>query len=241
MKKLLFHMLIPAVLAVLMLPMTVFAMEVDHPVSIPVEITVSGTSVPTDVEYKLVLEAIDNAPMPEMSEISIKDGGKAAFGPITYTVPDNYHYKIYQKSEAKDNFTYDNTVYEVTVQVLNDGKGGFKANVVGSKDGSSGKPADFKFVNSYKKPHVPVGPDGPPGGGDHGGPKDPPTVIPTNPVPQSPGPVEIIEELIPEGVPLAVLPKTGDGSISLVTLFVLLAVSGMLAAGLIRRRRNQEQ
>ena len=47
-KSLLFHTLVPAVLGALMLPMTAFAQEDTISVSVPVEVQVSGSRIPSD-------------------------------------------------------------------------------------------------------------------------------------------------------------------------------------------------
>ena len=49
--------------------------------------------------------------MPEQKEITVKAGEKAEFGSITYTIPEDYQYRVYQKTGNNKNFTYDKSVY----------------------------------------------------------------------------------------------------------------------------------
>lgn len=57
-RNLVFHTLVPAVLAALLLPIMAFAKVSSCSVSIPVEIKVTGSRIPADVPYRLVLKAV---------------------------------------------------------------------------------------------------------------------------------------------------------------------------------------
>ena len=57
-------------------------------------------------------------------------------------------------------------------------------------------------------------------------------------VPLSPG--DVIDQIVDTIVPLAVLPKTGDGSISYAALLAILLVSGGLAGGMYWKRKKTE-
>lgn len=254
-KKILVSALILAVLAATMISVTAFAGERSVSVNIPVNVSVSGSSIPDGTEYKLVIETTENAPLPENSTIIVKDGGDASFGPIVYTQPDDYHYTIYQSSEAKDNFTYDDTVYNVTVQIVNNDEGGLSANVVAGIQGFAEKTAAIQFANTYTAPNTggnTGGGGGSSSGGGGGGRTDlttddtititdsgtPTAQIGDGDVPLSPG--DVIDQIVDTIVPLAVLPKTGDGSISYAALLAVLLVSGGLAGGMYWKRKKTE-
>ena len=65
---------------------------------IPAEVTVTGEAVPSGVDSKLVfVSGQEGNPMPELAEIEVKDHQTVNFGPITYTEPGDYTYRIYQK------------------------------------------------------------------------------------------------------------------------------------------------
>lgn len=51
------------------------------------------------------------------------------FGPITYTEPGDYTYRIYQEKGSVHEVSYDESVYSVTVRVVNDEKDGLRAEI----------------------------------------------------------------------------------------------------------------
>lgn len=141
---------------VLLFSMQVCAKEYSCSVSIPVEVGVTGESIPQGKNYQVVLEAVSNgAPMPEKTTLSVQNGGKAEFGPIIYDIPADYQYRIYQKCEEEKGFSYDQSIYLVTVRVINDEKGGLKAEVWATKEGSNKKMEKIKFENKYQIPDSP--------------------------------------------------------------------------------------
>lgn len=247
-RKFLFHTLIPAVLVVFMIPTMAFAGGASCTVNIPagVKVTVGSGSekLPDGVTYQLALEAVTSgAPMPAAAEITVKNGEKASFGPITYTKPEDYKYCVFQKFEKKDGFTFDNKVYYVTVQVLNDDHGGLEANIVAcdteKPDDNTPKAAEVAFANSYyKKSSSPGGGSsggsgsGPSGGGSTtGGPgviADELTVVPELTVPLADLPV-----------PMGLLPKTGDTT-NLALWMVLMAMSGSALVLLMLWKKRME-
>lgn len=246
-RNLVFHTLVPAVLAVLLLPIAAFAQEISCTASIPVEVTVSGSRIPSDVPYKLKLEAVtSNAPMPSSAELVLVNGGKSSFGPITYTVPGNYEYRIYQNSEPQNRFTYDKRVYQVTVQVLNDDNGGLFTQIWAADEEASGeeKTQNILFANSYSRP----GGGGGGGGGSSSGGGSDPTPDPGPGNAKGDGLIEIgdnetplggLTQIFDEGVPLAGLPKTGDTTmLSFWILMAVLSGCGMAALMVFRKRMD---
>lgn len=100
-KKMIGMLLLPLLGVVLGFPMQLYAQEISCEVSIPVKVEVTGT---TEIsEYELVMESVsEDAPMPENATITVKSGEVNAFGPMTYTVPGDYQYTIYRKTEKKN-------------------------------------------------------------------------------------------------------------------------------------------
>lgn len=152
-------LLLPAICAVLLLPGQAYADETVS-AAIPVKIgKTSGSGVPGEVQYTVVLEAITaNAPMPDETTITVQDkgqGGEGAFCPITYTLPGDYEYKIYEQNGKQNYFTYDTTVYEVIVRIINDGKGGLASEIGAKKVGGTAK-SNIEFNNKYIKPVTPT-------------------------------------------------------------------------------------
>lgn len=155
-KRMLHRLLLPLFCAVLLTPGQVSAEGYSCSTSIPVEVGVSGERIPDGMEYQVVLEALtEGAPMPEKTVLTIRNGGKAEFGPISYTVPEDYQYKVYQREKGSDRFTYDAAVYTVTVRVTNDAKGGLRAEIWAVKNASVQKTETIRFENSYRAPDPP--------------------------------------------------------------------------------------
>ena len=149
-------------LTLLALPGKAFAAERECTVTIPVFVEVSGTSAPSDTEFEVILTRLHaGAPMPEKSNGTVQGSGQIVFGPITYTVPGDYHYSISQKAGNAANYTYDTSVYAVTVRVVNSEDGGLTAEVWAVKDGGSDKTEAITFNNSYKAPEGPKTPEDP--------------------------------------------------------------------------------
>ena len=140
-------------LAFLLLPGTVHAKEYACDVTIPATVQVSGDRIPSGEVYEVVMEAITkDAPVAEIMTQKVMNSGTVSFGQIHYTVPGDYQYKIYQKSGSTDRFTYDKTVYTVTVRVQNDAEGGLTAELWAVKEGTTMKNDVVQFQNHYDAP-----------------------------------------------------------------------------------------
>ena len=143
----------PCLLAFLLLPGTVHAKEYACDVTIPATVQVSGDRIPSGEVYEVVMEAITkDAPVAEIMTQKVMNSGTVSFGQIHYTVPGDYQYKIYQKSGSTDRFTYDKTVYTVTVRVQNDAEGGLTAELWAVKEGTTMKNDAVQFHNQYDAP-----------------------------------------------------------------------------------------
>ena len=143
----------PCLLAFLLLPGSVHAKEYACDVTIPATVQVSGDRIPSGEVYEVVMEAItQDAPVAENMTQKVLNSGTVSFGQIHYTVPGDYQYKIYQKSGSTDRFTYDKTVYTVTVRVQNDAEGGLTAELWAVKEGTTMKNDAVQFQNHYDAP-----------------------------------------------------------------------------------------
>ena len=143
----------PCLLAFLLLPGSVHAKEYACDVTIPATVQVSGDRIPSGEVYEVVMEAITkDAPVAENMTQKVLNSGTVSFGQIHYTVPGDYQYKIYQKSGSTDRFTYDKTVYTVTVRVQNDAEGGLTAELCAVKEGTTMKNDAVQFQNHYDAP-----------------------------------------------------------------------------------------
>lgn len=184
-------------------------------VNIPVKVQVDGSGIPDGNEYTVILTADSSTPMPadavdsedgkKTVEKKVVNGGEVSFGPITYTAPGDYSYTIHQEAVPRDHFTYDTTVYNVTVRVTNTENGGLTAEIWAYRDGEADgeKVWEFLFQNHYSRPADPSNPsdDGGDGGGSH---EDDPAVVQT-----------VVTPAVPTPPAQAVLPpasQTGTGA-----------------------------
>lgn len=152
MKQFVIVWLLPCFVALLLFQTQAYAEEkVYCTASIPVEIKTLGDSVPSGIEYKVVIKSENETnPMPDVKEVTIKDNGKVEIGPMTYTKPGRYNYFISQEAGNAEHFTYDSAVYTVTVSIENDGNGGLKSVIFAVENGATEKTDDVVFSNTYE-------------------------------------------------------------------------------------------
>ena len=145
-------LLLPCFVTLLLFQTQAYAEEkVYCTASIPVEIKTLGDSVPSGIEYKVVIKSENETnPMPDVKEVTIKDNGKVEIGPMTYTKPGRYNYFISQEAGNAEHFTYDSAVYTVTVSIENDGNGGLKSVIFAVENGATEKTDDVVFSNTYE-------------------------------------------------------------------------------------------
>ena len=119
------------------------------------------------------LESAQEDPLPAKTEAVMRQAGVIDFGPVTYNVPGDYHYKLYQivqnadgkqKAAAKNRgaglgapvygtLTMDTRSYDLTVQVTTDEKGSLAASVCMFSSGTK-KKTEPEFLNSYQAPEL---------------------------------------------------------------------------------------
>lgn len=140
----------------MLLALPVSAAEYVCTATIPVEVEVTGESLPSGVDSRLVFVSDDAGnPVPEQTDIAVKDSQAVSFGPVSYTEPGDYTYRIYQEKGSAYDVVYDESVYSVTVRVVNGKGGGLKAEIWAVKDGGQNKTDKIKFTNVYKAPSKP--------------------------------------------------------------------------------------
>ncbi len=133
------------------------ALAAENPTAeLSVDISVSGTAPATPEEYAIELKAADPAnPMPEGSDSGVytllaKGKGTFGFPVITYTRVGVYRYTVRQVPGTTPLCTYDDTVYNVCVTVINDNAGGLEAYVTVRMNDGGDKPDNISFKVSYK-------------------------------------------------------------------------------------------
>lgn len=200
----------PCLLAFLLLPGAVHAKEYACDVTIPATVQVSGDKIPSGEVYEVVMEPVTQTiPVAEVMTKKATDSGTVSFGPIRYTAPGDYQYKIYQKTGTTVRFTYDKTVYMVTVRVQNDAEGGLFAELWAAKEGTATKTDTVQFQNHYDAPN------GGGGGGSHHHHRTEETVTYTTVIQQPPAAIGA--------------PRTGDAQQPLLWgALILLSLSGSM-------------
>ena len=110
------------------------------------EVSVELPFVVENVKGTVIIEAVDSAPLPEVTEF--RDVSEGMFV-ISYTQPDTHHYRIYQQiPETNTNdVIHDTTVYNVTVFVLSDDDGNLHTAFTISIDGNVEKQESVIFEN----------------------------------------------------------------------------------------------
>lgn len=189
-RKRLFSLLF-ALLTAIVFVLPVCAENTPATLQLEVAKVITGDSPATDGTFSFQLQAVDEGiPMPAKDTITITGEGKASFEAITYDTPGDYHYTIRELNGKLDDYTYDTSVFDVTVQVICDENDPtvLLATAYVSKNNGKDKYNKIEFVNQYTAP-------------DSGNTGSTPTPAPT----QTPAPAQ---ENSNTGSPL--LPQTGD-------------------------------
>lgn len=161
-KKTRFHklLLLPLLIAVLLFPTQALATDYSCTVRLPVEVQTialdDDVDIPEGEVYTVQLIAQDEAPLPEETRLTVTDNGTVEFGPITYTKPGDYCYAVFQEMGETDFYTYDRTVYHVTVRVVNDDNGGLTSEIWAVRDEEEQKLENITFTNVYTPEEEPV-------------------------------------------------------------------------------------
>lgn len=123
-------------------------------IPISVEMKVNAGNIKSEV-FEYALESADENSSTEtiFSEVAVTQEGitKGSFKEMRYTRPGDYKYTVYQLKGKNKEVIYDDSVYEVTVRVVNTQEGGLAAEVWAVKDQSDQKVDEIKFVNQYKE------------------------------------------------------------------------------------------
>lgn len=114
--------------------------------SIPVEYEISRG---IEADTKIVLTGIGSAPMPEgteagICELQFQKSGKGEFGPIVYSRPNVYEYRVTKETADIDGMTKDESVYIVRIQITYDGK----TVIVIQKDGEEEKYEAVRYADA---------------------------------------------------------------------------------------------
>ncbi len=123
---------------------------------IPVTISIGGSPPRDHEDYKIILEADDpDYPMPEGSvkgifSMIIRGENTVNLPQINFSSLGIYTYRIYQKVGTNELATYDSTVYNLTVSVINAEEGsGLETSAILYKGSEKDKTGEVVFQNDY--------------------------------------------------------------------------------------------
>ena len=137
-----------------------------------------GNSITSDEKFEFVMTPSADAPMPEGTaagtpKTATAGAGGVEFGEISYTtVGGPYVYTFTEKAGSSSRWTYDNSVYTMTVKVIRNADDELEAQKTITKDGAEVSTVEFK--NSYRKSSSGGGGGSSSGGGPGGNPSTDP-------------------------------------------------------------------
>jgi pilin isopeptide linkage protein len=139
-----------------LLPFQAFAAENSSNNSVSrlfqVKLQIEGDKPSEDVPFTFILEGESDAPLPADTSAVIYGEGEADFDEIVYTTPGTYKYTIHQRDGGLDNYTYDETIYTITVKVRYS-SGELLATYTAANSRDAGvKEPELLFINTYEEP-----------------------------------------------------------------------------------------
>ena len=163
MKKIISGMLITMLLCSLffaVLPTHATAADTSAEINIPVKVTVSGDEPYRKSVFKIILTPdAPTFPLPVASSngsyvLSIEGESSGSIN-IEYEKTGVYTYKISQQPGENTDYTYDNTIYSITVYITYGENGELLSTVTPHYTKGSEKPENIVFENTYKLPVLP--------------------------------------------------------------------------------------
>lgn len=126
----------------------------------PVEKIVTGAGAPTDAKFSFQMKAITpDAPLPEgavnwLMTRTITAAGSFEFGEMEFGEIGTYVYELRELPTEAKNFTFDPTLYTITIKISREGKNLVKA-VVYTKNNGTEALEKIVYTNVYKAPLPP--------------------------------------------------------------------------------------
>ena len=213
---------------ILLFPGKAMADEGGCAVSIPVSVALENAADAAETEFQVAMTAeTAETPMPAEDTLIFTGEGTKEFGPITYTVPGDYHYTVSQVKGTEKSCVYDEAAYALTVRVVNAEEGGLAAEVWAVKDGQTDKTDSIRFENTWILPTATPTPA-----------EKKPTVSPSEKTKPTAVP-RVSTTTATHSTKKTKTPKTGDETP--IALFTALAAAAALGtACIIRRKRHGE-
>jgi pilin isopeptide linkage protein len=148
-------------LTVGMIPFQMFAAEASTATAVlEVESQIIGDDTPEDAEFTFVLTADDaGTPMPSSDRLTIRGSSTGKFEPITYDKVGVYTYTVRQQDGQLPDYTYDQSIYHVTVTVSNTDDGNLSAGIFAQRNDENAKSGNVLFCNTYQSPQTETEPE----------------------------------------------------------------------------------
>ena len=133
-------------------------------VSIPVSVSAvikddsgnASENYTSDEMYSIVIEPVSSSDegeshMPANTKLQLKAGESGEFGPIEFAEPGSYIYRIYEEKGSTEKMTYDDTIYDVNVEIFSKEDSYDLYGVISTYKANSEEKAEVAFVNSIQK------------------------------------------------------------------------------------------
>lgn len=109
-------------------------------------------------EKSTLPDGMTSMPMPENAGdqksvlVTIQGEGTSEFGTIEFTKPGTYVYQVTERNDGAANYTYDNSVYEISYRVYVASENQLSCERTLFKDNREISEIYYRFVNKYNKP-----------------------------------------------------------------------------------------
>ncbi|MBQ1316525.1 MAG: Cna B-type domain-containing protein, partial [Lachnospiraceae bacterium] len=152
--------MLAAVLAVLLLATNAFggagitAFADDTPegavsVTVPMSLALDAKAAAKTKTYTFVMAPEGTAPAVANGTVTLTAAGEGSFGPVVFTEPGDFTYKIRQTTTAEDGFILDSAVYDLRAYAYRNDAGDLLVSLTLIKEGEAEKKAAIAFSNSY--------------------------------------------------------------------------------------------
>ena len=184
---------------------------------------VSGDKPDAYPTFTFALEALNGSVLPDSAgENGVTTGiingdGTVSLGSVTFDQVGSYSYKAYEVAGNAEGWTYDNTVYNVTYTVTDDGAGVLGTSTsITTSDGTAANAVTFENVYTAPAPEPEPEPEPTPE------PEPAPEPAPAKEEPKKP-----------------TIPNTGDATQTALPVGLAVAAAAVLAAAVVVRRRGR--
>lgn len=147
--------MVACAMALFALPVRAKAASYDVTVAVPVEVSYPA-SAKEPPEFTFEMVPADGAPPVSPLKVSGANGNASGAFSAHFNAPGTYRYTLRQTGTAPNHWTFDDTQWDVLVQVLRADDGSVSSNVVITREGKGAKYPAATFSNGYNPPAKPI-------------------------------------------------------------------------------------